>query len=141
VLLGNKMDSANLATLFAPNLLHSFKIDEKQAGGPGARGDSSNDYISVTKLLIDSREAIFDIPVEQLHDLYVYLSENFPDLLDALLKRRLMLLSGEECAEDEKGDDEHGGPSVEKRSFVIFPESLLGSLRRLETETHSSVFQ
>ncbi|XP_071746398.1 uncharacterized protein [Lepeophtheirus salmonis] len=120
---GNKMDSVNLATLFAPNLLHSFKIDEKNAN---ANKGESNDYICLTKLLIDQREAIFDIPAEQLHDLYVYLSEHFPDLLDALLKRRLLLSSGEELTEEDSREKQH--PELESTGTQVENLTHLHSL-------------
>lgn len=55
VLLGNKMDSHNLATLFAPNLLHKAKA----TGDPyevelAERAEESDDVIAVVHEMIDN---------------------------------------------------------------------------------------
>jgi len=43
------------------------------------------------KTLIEKRDSIFEVPTSELHDLYIYLADHFPDVLDALLCRRLAL--------------------------------------------------
>ena len=109
------MDATNLATLFAPNLLHAFG-DE---GGPVAVASSTPskssgfapaaiinalpakqtpermEFVSSIRLLIEKRDTIFELPAEELHDVYLYLLENFPEVLDALLRRRCALAGQE----------------------------------------------
>ncbi len=94
---GNKMDTLNLATLFAPNIMHSF-LDSDSSGASKATSSttiiSSNErkeHVSALRLLIEKRDLVFDVPSLELNDVYVYLSENFPDVLDALLRRRSAL--------------------------------------------------
>jgi len=103
------MDATNLATLFAPNLLHTF-ADEPVAGpasapqraaagfapaaiipaksSGAAQSPERMEYVSAVRMLIDKRESLFELPPAELHDVYVSLWENCPDMLDALLRRR-----------------------------------------------------
>ena len=100
------MDATNLATLFAPNLLHTFS-DEPIPPPPGSssaskgfaasslmsaipskQGPERMEYVSAVRLLIEKREAIFELPVEELNDVYHSLHESLPEVHDALLKRR-----------------------------------------------------
>lgn len=112
---GNKMDTTNLATLFAPNLLHTFADDAAAAakqypGSPTTATADRMDHVSALRLLIEKRDQVFEVSSNELHDLYVYLHEHFPDVLDALLRRR-SALAGIEIPEDveefvgEKGED------------------------------------
>ena len=93
MLTGNKMDSSNLATLFTPNILHNFA--EETATTSTSFTSTSNseklEYVAVMRTLIEKRDAIFEVPTSELHDLYLYLHEHFPDVLEALLCRRLAL--------------------------------------------------
>ena len=89
------MDASNLATLFTPNVLHNF-AEETAAATSGVTFATSNnteklEYVAVMKTLIEKRDVIFEVPTPELHDLYVYLHEHFPDVLEALLCRRLAL--------------------------------------------------
>ena len=88
--LGNKMDSLNLATLFAPNLMHSFN-DDPTKGSQMTSASERMDHVSALKLLIERRDLVFQVPSVELNDAYVYLNEHFPDVLDALLRRRSAL--------------------------------------------------
>jgi len=54
---GNKMDSTNLATLFAPNILHCFKPGAKEVDKPEERSDA----INVTRSLIDHHAEVFEV--------------------------------------------------------------------------------
>lgn len=87
VLCGNKMDTLNLATLFSPNILHSFQEDLSK----GTSSTERMDHVSVLKLLIERRDLVYQVPSIEINDAYVYLNEHFPDVLDALLRRRLAL--------------------------------------------------
>ncbi len=109
---GNKMDATNLATLFAPNLLHTFADEPGVPGGPqkGSSGfapaaiisalpakqtPERMEYVSAVRMLIDKREAIFEIPPEELHDVYLSFYEGCPEMLDALLRRRCYMAGNE----------------------------------------------
>ena len=83
VVSGNKMDTLNLATLFAPNLMHSFTDDLSKS--------NNMDHVSAFKLLVERRDLIYHVPSVELNDAYVYLNDTFPDVLDALLRRRSAL--------------------------------------------------
>ena len=84
------MDSLNLATLFAPNLMHSFN-DDPTKGVPMSSATERMDHVCALKLLIERRDLVFQVPSLELNDAYVYLNEHFPDVLDALLRRRSAL--------------------------------------------------
>ena len=53
VITGNKMDSLNLATLFAPNLMHSFNDDLSKGNCPMSLNFDRMDHVSALKLLVD----------------------------------------------------------------------------------------
>ena len=126
------MDTTNLATLFAPNLLHTFAEDTaaavKQMGNITQHASSTNmasqvsatsihiatptiscssskplidpttdrsDHVAALRLLIEKRDVIFELPSVELNDVYLYLQESFPDVLDALLRRRSALAGDE----------------------------------------------
>lgn len=118
------MDTTNLATLFAPNLLHTFAEDTaaaaKQMGQivqhpghsmsqPTAQtaptssphkplmdpATDRSDHVAVLRLLIEKRDVIFELPSVELNDVYLFLQEHFPDVLDALLRRRSALAGDE----------------------------------------------
>ena len=148
---GNKMDATNLATLFAPNLLHTL-ADEPSAGAPASVGGVGGvgvglgvgvggvpqrvssgfapaaiigalpakqhqqqqqqhqqqqqqqqhhqppermEYVSAVRMLVDKRESIFEIPPEELHDVYLSFYEACPEMLDALLRRRCAMAGNE----------------------------------------------
>lgn len=59
---GNKMDSRNLATLFAPNLLHKAKVTgESYEVEQIERAEESADVIDVVREMIDSCELLFQV--------------------------------------------------------------------------------
>ncbi len=61
---GNKMDSNNLATLFAPNLLHTIKpgtSTEKLAAESVARAGERIDVINVIRCMIDHHLDVFKV--------------------------------------------------------------------------------
>lgn len=59
---GNKMDSRNLATLFAPNLLHKAKVTgEPYEVERIERAEESTDVIDVVREMIDSCELLFQV--------------------------------------------------------------------------------
>lgn len=57
---GNKMTSLNLATIFGPNLLHKQKMCEKEFSlQSSARVEDSAAIITVVQHMIDSHETLF----------------------------------------------------------------------------------
>ena len=114
------MDATNLATLFAPNILHTFADDSvllgagskskaasvggfapaaikgtaqgSAAGKAGQAVPERMEYVSAVRLLIDKRESIFELSVEELHEVYVSMHDGCPDVLDALLRRRAAMM-------------------------------------------------
>ncbi|KAB0800109.1 hypothetical protein PPYR_07989 [Photinus pyralis] len=96
ILGGNKMDSNNLATVFAPNILHCNKQGAKEST---ERPEDHIDVINVVRTLIDNNRALFNVPAELLNDVYVYLLESHPEVLDQLLYRKA-IGSGDDYADD-----------------------------------------
>ncbi|GBP48041.1 Rho GTPase-activating protein 6 [Eumeta japonica] len=91
---GNKMDAANLATVFAPNILHRNKPNE-----PASAEQLSEraDVINVVRLLIERQAELWTLPAEMLHEAYIHLAHTAPAHLDSLLQRRA------ECANERLG--------------------------------------
>lgn len=64
MVLGNKMDSNNLATLFAPNILHTVMPGtsaEKMAAESVAMAEERIDVINVIRSMIDHHREIFEV--------------------------------------------------------------------------------
>ena len=53
VITGNKMDSLNLATLFAPNLMHSFNDNLSKGNCPMSLNSDRMAHVAALKLLVD----------------------------------------------------------------------------------------
>ncbi|XP_075982418.1 rho GTPase activating protein at 102A isoform X2 [Anticarsia gemmatalis] len=82
---GNKMDAANLATIFAPNILHRSKPNE----APSAELLSERaDVINVVRQLVERQGELWTLPAELLHEAYIHLAHTSPAHLDSLLLRR-----------------------------------------------------
>ena len=95
-LTGNKMDSNNLATLFAPNILHSMKTgDGTMSPENNFKAAERTETINIVRTLIDFNKELFELSWEDLHSLYVRMNEDVPEAMDYLLRRRA-LLNGDE---------------------------------------------
>ncbi|XP_025835981.1 uncharacterized protein LOC108739746 isoform X2 [Agrilus planipennis] len=94
---GNKMDSNNLATVFAPNILHCNKPGAKDVEKPEDRID----VINVVRTLIDYNEKLFTISAELLDEVYVHMMDSHPEILESLLNRRINI----NAASDDYADD------------------------------------
>ena len=95
-LTGNKMDSNNLATLFAPNILHSMKTgDGTMSPENNYKAAERTETINIVRTLIDFNKELFELSWEDLHSLYVRMNEDVPEAMDYLLRRRA-LLNGDE---------------------------------------------
>ena len=95
-LVGNKMDSNNLATLFAPNIFHTMKSTEgTMSPETNAKAAERTETINIVRTLIDFNKELFELSWEDLHSLYVRMHEDVPEAMDYLLRRRA-LLNGDE---------------------------------------------
>ena len=66
---GNKMDAANLATIFAPNILHKSKTREFVVESAD-RLEERDDVINVVRILIEKSDVMF-----QVGNVYLYISQ------------------------------------------------------------------
>nr|CAD7568142.1 unnamed protein product [Timema californicum] len=118
---GNKMDSNNLATLFAPNILHCIKpgsTKEIIADSPEERID----VINVIRTMIDHNQQLFKVPADLLDEVYVHMMDSHPEALDHLLRKRD--ISTEEIIDDlESSATEAGSDSY----FIPRTSASLGS--------------
>lgn len=81
------MDSSNLATVFAPNILHCIK--------PGSSRETAADrpedrvhIINVVRTLIDYAKQIFEVSAELLDKAYLLMVESHPEALEQLLNKK-----------------------------------------------------
>ncbi|CAH2088231.1 unnamed protein product [Euphydryas editha] len=89
---GNKMDAANLATIFAPNILHRNKPNETASA---EQLSERADVINVVRQLVERQAELWTLPAELLHEAYIHLAHSAPAHLDSLLLRRAE--SASEC--------------------------------------------
>ncbi|XP_041969088.1 uncharacterized protein LOC121725953 isoform X2 [Aricia agestis] len=82
---GNMMNAANIATIFAPNILHKNKGNE--AAGSEQLSERT-DVIDVVRTLVERQAELWTLPAELLHEAYVHLAHSAPAQLDALLLHR-----------------------------------------------------
>lgn len=80
---GNKMDSMNLATIIAPNILHCIKSDQLDEQEITERAD----VINIIRIMIDHYEDIFTVSLEDINDIYITMMDLYPQQLDYLLDR------------------------------------------------------
>ncbi|KAH8252394.1 hypothetical protein KR038_004773 [Drosophila bunnanda] len=85
---GNKMDSSNLATVFAPNILRTttLSLDKRR------EQQQMSDAINVVRTMIDHYEEMFKIPAELLDVLYAQMLDVCPDKLYELMSTKAQLL-------------------------------------------------
>ncbi|XP_077283435.1 rho GTPase activating protein at 102A isoform X2 [Arctopsyche grandis] len=86
---GNKMDSSNLATVFAPNILHCIKPGAAGKEISAERAEERIDVINVVRSLLENRDVLFHADAELRHEACLQLSTSHPLILDALLGRML----------------------------------------------------
>jgi Rho GTPase-activating protein 6 len=83
---GNKMDSMNLATIIAPNILHCIKSDQLEEQEITERAD----VINIIRIMIDHYEDIFTVSLEDINDIYITMMDLYPQQLDYLLDRKFI---------------------------------------------------
>lgn len=79
------MDSTNLATVFAPNILHFNKPGGKEGV---EKPEDRIDVINVIRALIDGNKELFNVPAELLDEVYINMMDTYPEALDQLLNKR-----------------------------------------------------
>lgn len=90
MIIGNRMDAQNLATLFGPNIL---RIPQSGKGSEflvenNARMEERCDVILVVRNLIENHKKMFEVTVEDLDAVYRRLQIEDPEALDAVMKWR-----------------------------------------------------
>lgn len=80
---GNKMDSINLATIIAPNILHCIKSDQFEEQEMTERAD----VINIIRIMIDHFEDLFIVRSEDMNEIYTTMMDVYPLQLDYLLDR------------------------------------------------------
>ncbi|XP_071452495.1 uncharacterized protein RhoGAP102A isoform X2 [Hetaerina americana] len=99
---GNKMDSGNLATLFAPNILRKSNADFRCDSRDEAAEDRL-DVINVVRSMIEHNRELFMVPAELLDEIYVHMMDTHPETLDDLLRSRCSPPTEEHRSRDGKG--------------------------------------
>ncbi|XP_058469180.1 rho GTPase-activating protein 6-like isoform X1 [Solea solea] len=87
-IIGNKMTSLNLATIFGPNLLQKLKKDKEFAVQSFARAEESTAIISVVQMMINTYDRLFMVPADLQNEVLMSLLETDPDVVDYLLRRK-----------------------------------------------------
>ena len=84
------MDSSNLATLFAPNILHAVKpgSEPQSTADMALHAEERIDVINVVRSMIDHNKELFEVAPELLDEMYQHLMDSHPESLDVLLRRR-----------------------------------------------------
>ncbi|XP_025408435.1 uncharacterized protein LOC112682133 isoform X2 [Sipha flava] len=85
---GNKMDASNLATLFAPNILHKSLKEITTNDLSEEMTMERRLAIDVVTALIVNCDYLFKVPAELLDEVYVHMLDTNPEGLDNVMKLR-----------------------------------------------------
>ncbi|CAG9762437.1 unnamed protein product [Ceutorhynchus assimilis] len=96
-LAGNKMDTNNLATVIAPNILHCIKPGSKDLQD---RSEDRLDVINVVRTLIDHYKDIFAVSAELLDEIYLNMVDSYPEALEQLLNKNDAIAGADESVEE-----------------------------------------
>ncbi|KAL7286588.1 hypothetical protein TKK_0019215 [Trichogramma kaykai] len=119
-LIGNKMDKTNLATVFAPNILHCVKAGHARTELSAERAEERIDVINVVRALLEHVSTLFIVPAALVDELYLHMMDSHPAELDAVLSRR----ADEQCQDDpELCCSETENYSVDETSSPTSPTS------------------
>lgn len=80
------MDSSNLATVIAPNILHCHAIPSTVASDEEA--DERLDVINVVRTMIDHYEGLYTVAPDVLNDVYTSMMDSNQSQLDFLFDRQ-----------------------------------------------------
>ncbi|XP_011503034.1 PREDICTED: uncharacterized protein LOC105366327 [Ceratosolen solmsi marchali] len=138
---GNKMDTTNLATVFAPNILHCVKPGQARSEVSAERAEERIDVINVVRALLEHVGTLFIVPAALLDELYLHMMDSHPAELDLSLSRR----ADEQCADDLELNSETENYSVDEAfssTATTFPmastTSAISSATFATTSTTSS---
>ncbi|XP_050464805.1 uncharacterized protein LOC126858485 [Cataglyphis hispanica] len=120
---GNKMDTTNLATVFAPNILHCVKPSQMRSELSAERAEERIDVINVMRALLEHTSTLFTVPAALLDEVYQHMMDTHPAELDIALSRRV---------EEQCGDD--ADPCSEAETFSV-EETLTMSTNTASTTT------
>ncbi|XP_072751090.1 uncharacterized protein Rhogap102a [Anoplolepis gracilipes] len=120
---GNKMDTTNLATVFAPNILHCVKPSQMRSEVSAERAEERIDVINVMRALLEHTSTLFTVPTALLDEVYQHMMDTHPAELDIALSRRV---------EEQGGDD--ADPCSEAETFSV-EETLTMSTNTAATTT------
>ncbi|KAH8398912.1 hypothetical protein KR222_011201 [Zaprionus bogoriensis] len=81
---GNKMDSNNISTVFAPNILRDSTPRVLEYNEQG----NLTDTINVIRIMIDHYEELFKVPSEMINVLYTYMLDTCPEKLHSLISSK-----------------------------------------------------
>ncbi|XP_045778461.1 uncharacterized protein LOC123876295 isoform X2 [Maniola jurtina] len=107
---GNRMTAANLATIFAPNILHRNNPNEP-ASAEQLLSERA-DVINVVRQLVERHSELWPLPAELLHEAYIHLAHSAPTHLDSLLLRRA------ECAVEANANADGSKRLWSRESFL-----------------------
>ncbi|XP_076824643.1 uncharacterized protein LOC143470411 isoform X1 [Clavelina lepadiformis] len=91
---GNKMGTANLATIFGPNILHRHKKSTQSSNENQyqvqslEKAEDSSAVIKVVEDLINNQTQLFQIPKDEHDQMLRVLKETDPEAVDFLLRRK-----------------------------------------------------
>ncbi|RLU24384.1 hypothetical protein DMN91_002472 [Ooceraea biroi] len=123
---GNKMDATNLATVFAPNILHCVKPSQLRSEVSAERAEERIDVINVVRALLEHTSTLFTLPAALLDEVYLHMMDTHPAELDISLSRRV---------EEQCGDE--ADPCSEAETFSV-EETLTTSTTTAATTTTST---
>ncbi|CAD6237009.1 GSCOCG00002101001-RA-CDS [Cotesia congregata] len=115
------MDLTNLATVFAPNILHCVKPGQTRSEVSVERAEERIDVINVVRALLENSATLFTIPAALLDELYLHMMDTHPADLDLALSRR---------AEEQCNDEVD--PCSEAETFSV-DEALGGIISTAQT--------
>ncbi|XP_039748059.1 uncharacterized protein LOC120625157 isoform X2 [Pararge aegeria] len=107
---GNKMTAANLATIFAPNILHRNNPNDPASAEQLL--SERTDVINVVRQLVERHTELWTLPADLLHEAYIHLAHSAPTHLDSLLLRRA------ECAAEANANVEGAKRLWSRESFL-----------------------
>lgn len=107
---GNKMDTTNLATVFAPNILHCVKPGQARSEVSAERAEERIDVINVVRALLEHVATLFIVPAALLDELYLHMMDSHPAELNLALSRR----ADEQCGDDLELNSETENYSIEE---------------------------
>ncbi|PBC34659.1 Rho GTPase-activating protein [Apis cerana cerana] len=119
---GNKMDTTNLATVFAPNILHCVKPGQRSEVS-AERAEERIDVINVVRALLEHATTLFTVPAALLDEVYLHMMDTHPADLDLALSRRVE----EQCGDEADPCSEAENFSVEETTLTTSTTTTAGT--------------